>query len=328
MPVMDITVIVLTYNSENTIARTLDSILSQRTTAEFEILIGDDCSSDGTDEICRRYAERYPLQIRYIRRPQNLGLLRNYFDCVLKARGKYIADCAGDDFWVNECKLQSQFEILESEPDVTMVLTEWLAYDEVTGITSPHPGLTVTRRTDFAPGQSLSGIISHRLQFHLCSALYSRQILIDMMAEHPGIIYNPDFIYEDQQILLLMASKGKVVLLPEISMHYSVRHESISHSVDYCKQFEYTIRSIAQTKMLVDFFNCNNDEVDKSMNSFVNHAAAMALRSRKKDNYLRLREFIESTGMSLSGKGCIYMKIMRCGVLWCMSANFLNRIRK
>lgn len=84
---MQISIIVVTYNQEETIGRTLDSILSQRYEGDFEIVIGDDASTDRTGEICRDYAARYPARIRYIGRERNLGVVRNYFDCIEQSRG-------------------------------------------------------------------------------------------------------------------------------------------------------------------------------------------------------------------------------------------------
>jgi glucosyltransferase len=101
-----ISVIVATYNQEDTIARTLDSVLMQQCHVPIEIILGEDCSTDGTLAVCQRYADEHPDVIRLIANKQNKGLVDNYFDCMLAAQGKYIADCAGDDFWTDPLKLE------------------------------------------------------------------------------------------------------------------------------------------------------------------------------------------------------------------------------
>ena len=114
--IYSVSVIVLTYNQENTIKRTLDSILSQKCNFNFEIIIGDDCSTDSTVRICQEYQSSYPTIIRLICNETNKGVVKNYYNCILASKGKYIADCAGDDYWVTTTKLQKQYDILEKDP--------------------------------------------------------------------------------------------------------------------------------------------------------------------------------------------------------------------
>ena len=108
-----ISVIVITYNQEKTIGRTLDAILMQRCHLSIEIELRDDCSKDATDAICRKYANKYPSTIRYRRNEKNKGVIENYYDTLLECRGKYIADCAGDDYWIDENKLEIQVKYME-----------------------------------------------------------------------------------------------------------------------------------------------------------------------------------------------------------------------
>lgn len=92
-----VSVIVLTYNQEHCIARTLDSVLRQEVRGGLEVVIGDDASTDSTRAICEDYAGRYPGLIRLMPPAPNKGLVRNYYDCLAACRGRYITDCAGDD---------------------------------------------------------------------------------------------------------------------------------------------------------------------------------------------------------------------------------------
>ena len=109
-----ISVVVITYNQEATISRTLDSILMQQCHVPYEIVIGEDCSTDNTRAICQSYAEKHPDKIRLICNQQNKGIVDNYFDCLLECRGKYIADCAGDDFWTDPQKLEKEICVMEA----------------------------------------------------------------------------------------------------------------------------------------------------------------------------------------------------------------------
>ena len=249
---MDISVIVVTYNQERTIGRTLDSILSQQTDADYEIVIGDDCSTDGTEAVCRDYAARYPGRIRYLRRERNLGLVANYYDCIANSRGRYLADCAGDDYWVDTSKLQRQFEVLESRPDVTLVATDWLCRDDATGRLSRvgnecPPG-------EYSPGELVVPLLIHSKVVHLCSALYRKATLTEAIRRNQHIFLDSRYIAEDIQILLNAASSGTVVVLPAVTLHYSVGHPSVSNRPDFKGKFMQARLNLRQLRRLQRFF--------------------------------------------------------------------------
>lgn len=248
MKKVNISVIVVTYNQEATIARTLDSILRQQTSARFEIVIGDDCSSDATEAICRDYASRYPDIIRYLRRDRNLGVTGNYFDCIREANGRFLADCAGDDYWVDDCKLEKQFQLLISNPDVSLVGGLWVCRDETTGEITPAPNGCPPG--EYAPGQLIVPLITHSKVVHLCSALYRRSIIIDYMEREPQLMMDPSFCCEDIQILLACAHEGRVVVIPDLVLHYSVGHDSISHRTSYLKMYRHALANYRQLRRM------------------------------------------------------------------------------
>ena len=120
MPMSEImvSVICLTYNHKKYIKKTLDSIIEQKTNFIYEILVHDDASNDGTTDIIKSYMEKYPNLIHLFLQAENQFSKKNYrasYDLVYpNARGKYIAVCEGDDYWIDKCKLQKQFNFLES----------------------------------------------------------------------------------------------------------------------------------------------------------------------------------------------------------------------
>ena len=114
-----LSVLVITYNQENFISQTLDSILNQKHGYRYEIVIGEDCSTDGTKRIVEEYAAKYPDVIRPVYNSPNKGLIRNYFDTLALCKGKYIMECAGDDWWLSG-KVAKQIEFMETHPDVGM----------------------------------------------------------------------------------------------------------------------------------------------------------------------------------------------------------------
>ena len=117
---MKASVIVITYNQERFIGQAIDSVLMQRVSDPFEVVIGDDCSTDGTAEIVRHYAERHPGIIRPLWVDRNLGMMPNFRRCWEACRGQYIAVLEGDDYWISPDKLQRQIDAMDRHPEWSM----------------------------------------------------------------------------------------------------------------------------------------------------------------------------------------------------------------
>ncbi len=114
---IDVSIIVMTYNHKDYIRQALDSLLEQKLDGTYEILIGDDCSTDGTSDIIREYAARYPDVIRPFIRPVNLGAKRNMYELLVSATGRYLAFLDSDDYWCDEYKLKKQMHFLDDNPE-------------------------------------------------------------------------------------------------------------------------------------------------------------------------------------------------------------------
>jgi glycosyltransferase involved in cell wall biosynthesis len=114
---LKVSVCMITYNHENYISQAIEGILMQQTTFPFELIIGEDCSSDDTRKICIDYKKRYPDRIRLLLPEDNLGVFRNFVETMNTAKGKYIALCEGDDYWTDLYKLQKQVDFLDANPN-------------------------------------------------------------------------------------------------------------------------------------------------------------------------------------------------------------------
>ncbi len=107
----------VTYNHEKFIAQAIESALGQKTNFPFELVIGEDCSTDNTGLIAAEYAKKHPDIIRLFSRGKNMGIPRNGIETLKSCSGKYIALLDGDDYWTDIYKLQKQVDFLESHPD-------------------------------------------------------------------------------------------------------------------------------------------------------------------------------------------------------------------
>ena len=111
-----LSVVIVTFNHERYIAEAIDSVLMQEVDFSYEILIGDDGSSDRTPEIVKEYASKWDCIIP-ICRDENIGPNRNAFDVLMRTKGEYIAFLDGDDYWTDPLKLQTQVDFLDSHKE-------------------------------------------------------------------------------------------------------------------------------------------------------------------------------------------------------------------
>lgn len=120
---MKLSVGILTYNQAQYIQQCLDSVLMQVTDFDYEIVVGDDASVDGTQEILYEYVAKYPEKFVLLLGEKNEGISINYKKVLSACKGKYIALCEGDDFWTDVQKLQKQVDFLEGHDDYGFVGT-------------------------------------------------------------------------------------------------------------------------------------------------------------------------------------------------------------
>lgn len=137
----------LTYNHRKYIKKTLDGFLNQKTNFDFEILIHDDCSTDGTTDIIKEYEKKYPKLIKPIYQKENQyskGIPISVYLQFPRAKGKYIAMCEGDDYWIDNNKLQIQYDMMEKNENCTLC-THTVEYINEAGIkingSQPHETL-------------------------------------------------------------------------------------------------------------------------------------------------------------------------------------------
>ena len=125
-----VSIICTVFNKEPWLKKTIDSFLAQKTEFLFEIILVDDASTDGSRKIIADYQASHPDLIRAFYQDENLGIAKTWVTICKEARGKYIARCDGDDFWIDPLKLQKQVDLLDSKPDCKWSNTDFDIYDE------------------------------------------------------------------------------------------------------------------------------------------------------------------------------------------------------
>lgn len=112
---------VLAYNHEEYIEQCLHSLLKQKTSFKYEILVGEDCSTDHTRRLLVEFQKKYPDIIKLTCSKRNVGVTCNAYYLSRKSRGKYIAFCEGDDFWCDDGRLERDIQFLERHPEYSGV---------------------------------------------------------------------------------------------------------------------------------------------------------------------------------------------------------------
>lgn len=217
----EITVIVLTYNQEQTIARAIDSVLAQSDAPGYEILIGDDASADSTRDICLDYAARYPDIIRLMPSAPRKGVVENYFQCLEAARGRFITDCAGDDYWIHPRKLQLEYEALMANPDVS------IAFGGYGHSALPGAG-KIDSRSLLIDQLTSSGYPS----VFLSASMYRRDDALQLMHDNRNLVRNHAFGCEDLPLICALLNVGVAYSIGTDTVHYTTDSNGITRQHD------------------------------------------------------------------------------------------------
>ena len=265
-----VSVTVATYQQVDFIKACLDGILMQKTNFPYEIILGEDGSVDGTQEICKEYAERYPDKIRLFIRDRSLSQYPKEDGSItrfngvwnrMSVRGKYIAFCEGDDYWIDPLKLQKQVDFLEAHPDYGLCYTNAKSYIQETGkyvlnTSSPYRG---------AEAMLLRNPIA------TLTVVYRKEYFNTYQNEvHPE---KQNWLMGDYPMWLWFAFNSKIHYINECTAVYRILSESASHSRSLLKQEafnksvlnirlyyqEHYIPDNASLKDLIldDYFRCN-----------------------------------------------------------------------
>lgn len=207
----------ITYNQENYIKSALDGFIKQKTTFNVEAVVHDDASTDNTPHIIREYEDKYPNIIKpiyesenqYSKKDGSLGSIM-YNAC----KGKYIALCEGDDYWIDPLKLQKQIDFLENNPEYSMCCTNASVYSNGEEISWQR----LNESCDITPERMISG--GGSLLF-TCTQVYRREVF--------DVYSSLDFCTKcavgDYPLQILSSLLGKVYYMHEKTSVY--RYNSI-----------------------------------------------------------------------------------------------------
>lgn len=218
-----VSVHLLTYNHAPFIRQAVESAIAQITNFPYEIIIGDDCSTDGTSAIVDEYAARYPDLIKVVRGEKNEGPQPNAIRILSNCRGKYMAALEGDDYWIDPYKLQKQADFMEANPDFAMCFTnsrvEFFDSDD-----EPYHLNDNIEKDVF----ELADMIGEEDVWFMATAT----LFYTMKSIFPVEPWFHKVKSGDITMIILSARQGKIKYLPDVTAVYR-RHSAGASNTDY-----------------------------------------------------------------------------------------------
>jgi glycosyltransferase involved in cell wall biosynthesis len=211
---MKVSVMMITYNHERYIAKAIESVLMQQTDFDYELIIGEDCSTDGTRTIVRTYGKRYPERIRLLLPEYNLGAQSNLAATLNACRGEYIASLEGDDYWINPNKLQKQVDFLEKNNSFSLC-GHWVDNVDANGNLWEKQIFT----GQYCP--EVFGVVNalEGTPIHTSSLMYRTSALQQILLEEGDLLKK---YFWDDPLLLLLLTKGDGYCLQEFMGAYRI----------------------------------------------------------------------------------------------------------
>ena len=240
-----LTIIVLSYYHEKYIGRAIETILKQKTTIDYNILVADDCSRDGTVNIVKRYKEMCPDKVFLKENLQNVGICKNLYDSLMLCKSKYIMITDGDDCWIDDSKIEQQFQFLETHSFLFGVstLNEPRYFDgERAGEVYPNKLYwdRIITREDFLNGACFSTV-----------GMMFKNIFMEEKAQKQfSLMCDFSRDLDDLTFATFLFDYGNVYTLPILGYSTTVRREDDTNEHNYNTKYKVTERIRNEVEVL------------------------------------------------------------------------------
>lgn len=258
MESLKLSIIVATYNHEKYIAKALDSIIMQKVNFNYEVWVGEDCSTDKTADIIKSYMSKVGENFHFIFRDKNtyknpeLYPNGNFGDLKLRAKGKYMIILEGDDYWTDEYKLQKQVDFLENNPTYAGIAHNCTIVDanDAVMVGKTYPSIS-------SGDYNIKLIISNILPGQTATFMYKNPIIAFNKNEKLlDFIINPKYGIGDRRNVFFVSRMGKIYVSQEnMSCYRLVTHGGSSFSATNKKEFD---KEYLHYKSYLDFCTIND----------------------------------------------------------------------
>lgn len=235
----------ITYNHAPYIKQCLDGFLNQVTNFEYEVLIHDDASTDGTSSILECYAQKYPHLFNiYIQKNNQYSQGNGFIGLKInaeRAKGKYLAFCEGDDYWNDPLKLQKQIDFLEKNEDYVLSHTCYSIYDE--SKKEIHKSIDIYRNNKSAEMSfSPTDLLTFRYKILTLTVVTRTDSYLKVLNADP-FLYSGYFLMGDTQAWYDLSKLGKIHYLKDFTSIYRIREGSATREINIERKLRFFLSS-------------------------------------------------------------------------------------
>lgn len=218
-----VSIVCTNYNKGDWIAEAIESFLRQEASFRYEIIVIDDASTDHSPELIRSYAKKHPEIIRVFFNKKNLGITKTWIKVCKEARGEYIARCDGDDYWMDDKKLQKQVALLERNKD-----SLWCSTDcDIVTPEGKFVGASAFKNGLLDRSSSYADMLANKGFTMASTWLVGAKLMREVNAGIDSSAVDDTF-----NIQLDLFNKTKLVYLPESTVVYRLSDGSDSHPIE------------------------------------------------------------------------------------------------
>ena len=232
-----LSVCLITYNHQNYITQAIESVLKQKTNFKYEIIIADDFSIDNTREILIYFKNKYPDIIKLILRDKNLGAHKNWMDLLFLPNTKYISYLEGDDFWIDELKLQKQFDFLERNKDFVLCAANSVKIKDNI-ILNNDDSKTYSRNTIL---NSINLLVDFTFNPIPSAGILFRKSILEKL----DFSFIQKCTFGDWPLLIEFSQKGKIYFFSEVFSAYRITE----------KGHHTGVNTKEQKRRIIEFYN-------------------------------------------------------------------------
>ena len=255
---VEVSVIIPVYNHKNYIGQCIESVLDQRVSFTYDVWIGDDCSTDKTQDELHKLEKKCPSNYHFIYRPKNIHP-NNSFDLIRKSNSKYIIMLEGDDYWIDNYKLQKQYDFLENNPDFLAV------YHDCKVVDSKSKDLDEIYPRCESDVYTYKDFLHRNLPGQTATCMYRRELFeLEQEFIHKYKLY--DSFPGDRRKAFILLTCGMTKILPEkMSAYRHVTNKtSSSFSANYVRDNNARLQEVLFYKSIKNYaFDKNNENAYK-----------------------------------------------------------------
>ena len=245
-------IIMPTFNHENYVATAIQSVLTQECSFGYRLIIGEDCSTDGTLKICELFANQNPGLILLLKHLSNIGIAANYKSLFNIASSKYIAILEGDDYWIDKHKLQKQIEILESRTEIGLVHSNYYSLYHSGKMKKGH----VWEKADLLSGNVIGPTQTASININPLTTCF-RSFLAKENVDFDFIINNK-LLTVDIFLWAEICRRANVLYLDEVTGVYRIHSNSITGNPNIISIERFSKTSLLMVNYLMEKYRSSD----------------------------------------------------------------------